>query len=90
MIIPELLHCKHLGYNRFNLRVLTRKGKTNGVTSWLTIVEVLLRDSGSEIVLRNCVHGANVEGVFDKDAAGPSFISCRLVVCNAFLVSLLY
>ena len=74
--------------------VLTRKGKTNGVTSWLTIVEVLLHNIVSEIVLRNCVHvigsGANVEGVFDKDAVGPSFISCRLVVCNTFLVSLLY
>ena len=94
MIIPELLHCKHLGYNKLNLRVLTQNRKTNGVTSWLTIVEVLLHDTVSEIVLRNCVHvigsGANVEGVFDKDAAGPSFMSCRLVVCNTFLVSLLY
>ena len=95
-----------------NAKVLPRKGKTNEVASWLTIVEVLLRDTVSEIVLRNCVHvigsGANVEDVFDKDAApiviesvnggdegdkmseGPSFISCSLVVCNTFLVSLLY
>ena len=78
----------------------------------MSIVEVLLLDTVSEIVLRNCVHvirsGANVEDVFDKDAAqlvvesvngedegdkmseGPFLISCRLVVCNAFLVSLLY
>ena len=58
-------------------RVLTRKGKTKGVTSWLTVVEVLLHNTVSEIVLRNCAHvigsvsrrGANVEDVFDNDAA---------------------
>ena len=58
-------------------RVLTRKGKTTGVTSWLTVVEVLLHNTVSKIVLRNCAHvigsvsrrGANVEDVFDNDAA---------------------
>ena len=68
-------------------RVLTRKGKTTGVTSWLAVVEVLLRNvviefvilvvKMIEIVLRNCAHvigsvsrrGANVEDVFDNDAA---------------------
>ena len=95
-----------------NAKVLPQKGRTNGVTSWLTIVEVLLRDTISEIVLRNCVHvigsDTNVKDVFGKDAAqlvvesvngedegdkmseGPFFISRKLVVCNAFLVSLLY
>ena len=60
-----------------NAKVLPRKGKTNEVASWLTIVEVLLHNTVSEIVLRNCAHvvgsvsrrGANVEDVFDNDAA---------------------
>ena len=60
-----------------NARVLTRKGKTRGVTLWLTVVEVLLHNTVSEIVLRNCAHvigsvskrDANVEDVFDNDAA---------------------
>ena len=95
-----------------NAKALPRKGKTNEVASWLTIVEVLLRDTISEVVLRNCVHAigsdTNVKDMFSKDAAqlvvesvngedegdkmseGLFFISCRLVVCNTFLVSLLY
>ena len=68
-------------------RVLTGKGKTTGVTSCLTLVEVLLSNvvinfaifviKMIEIVSRNCAHvigimsrsGANVEDVFDNDAA---------------------
>ena len=86
-----------------NAKVLPRKGDINEVSSWLTMVEVLLG---------NCVHAiwsdTNIKDIFSKDAAqlvvesvngedegdkmsdGLFFISCRLVVCNTFLVSLLY
>ena len=47
---------------------------------------VCLNNNAARLVIES----VNGEDEGDKMYEGPSFISCRVVVCNTFLVSLLY
>ena len=85
-----------------NAKVLPRKGDINEVSSWLTMVDLLgncvhaiwsdtnIKDIFSKDAAQLVVESVNGEDEGDKMSEGLFFISCMLVVCNTFLVSLLY